>query len=171
MNSCDKFDIQTGTPAAAFSRLIALGFYDGATDGVAQCAAYGAAWAFSLVDMCIRWDGLDDLRIFALARLGEGDFERLVSLCERTGRTPAFPYWVPLWTFPTAELKAQTESEVDALLSGNAPADWLVAATDVLNGRVIAVRRRGDPPLEEVSAPWAFLGIVLPERPDPGSDQ
>ncbi len=60
---CRECVDRVGSFESPLSRMVATGWYDGVTDGVAECARCGTLYAFSMLDA---GDG-EDLRIFALA--------------------------------------------------------------------------------------------------------
>ena len=56
--------------ASPFSEVIALGYYDGATDGFLRCGTCRAMYRFCLLD----WDRGQDLRVFAVTEMSPGSW-------------------------------------------------------------------------------------------------
>lgn len=136
----------TPLPSADFSpgdacpdpvaRLVAFGFYDGATDGVLETRA-GRSYRFDFID---EWPGAtaDSVRMFLLSPLPVGAFVRLVGLisphCDFRE-----PFWIPSWWHLPADAKAALDREVDAILDSAGPPEWAVAGW-FLCGRTLRVR-------------------------------
>jgi hypothetical protein len=115
-----------------FTRLVALGYYDGPTQGILECGAAGDTYKFDLIDG-------DDLRLYSLAPLPKGSFDEVVRLLTPY-QQPRWPAWCPLWSFPSDSVRQEVEKETDRILSGAGPGEWVVAAEDVL-GEIVSARK------------------------------
>ncbi len=114
-----------------FSRIIALGYYDGPTSGILEGGTAGPAYKFVMLDG-------DDLRIYSLAPLPPGSLENLVQLLTPY-QQPRWPLWCPRWSFPSEALRAEVEAETDRILGLAGPVEWVVAAEDLLH-EIVAAR-------------------------------
>src|SRR5688500_14256511 len=96
---CGSAVTAEGRMAWPFHRTVALGYYDGPTDGVIQCADCSEEYRFDLLDAC--WDAsLDVPRIFSLTALSPGSLDRLVAVCPQQEWAPDWstrPCWCPQW--------------------------------------------------------------------------
>jgi hypothetical protein len=110
------------------THVIGLGYYDGVTNGVLKTVD-GSVYAFDMTDERYNPDGLDS-RTYELASLPPAAFDAIVRLLEPHA-SPRWPSWVPLWQFPSEEIRAAVEAELDQLL---APADkptWRVESRNL----------------------------------------
>jgi hypothetical protein len=71
-----------------FSQMVVLDYYDGPASGFLKCKVCGAEYHFFMLD----WDGLHLVRIFALAPVPEGSFQRLLRLLKAN---PDRRVWIP----------------------------------------------------------------------------
>ncbi len=120
-----------------FSKAIALDYRDGPSWGAVQCASCTAAYRFDLLAIDVdgsydraAWDRGEELRVFGLAILPTGGFERVVNLLSSVEH-PRWPIWAPTMTGTAAELPALVETEVVPLLEA-AGSTRLVVATQGL---------------------------------------
>jgi hypothetical protein len=102
-----------------FQRLIALGYYDGPTSGLAECARCRKSYRLELV----AWDTSQDVRVFATATFEMERFERVIRACARQ-EEPNWPVWVPNLSLLPLEARA----ELDGLLSEEPEFEWLLAS-------------------------------------------
>jgi len=107
-------------------RVIALGFYDGPTEGVLQTTD-GAAYRFDLIAEEHNPDGLDD-RTFALRPLPEGVFEEVAEL---VGASAAVVV-VPRWPVAGPDRQAEIDRRLDALLASARPSVWEVRCRELM---------------------------------------
>ncbi len=139
--------------------VLALGYYDGPTDGVLRCADR-RVYRFEL----LTWDPeTQDLRVFALSPLPVAAWDQLIALCT-CGGVPRWPVWVPSWR----EERNEPVDPVDAILRHAGPVEWVVATEDLLGQipRVKAINSGAS----IASTDWkAFLGLdrELPARVSP----
>jgi hypothetical protein len=122
------------------TRVLALGYTDGPTEGVLQFGEGGPVFRFSLIDEVREAaPDRDDLRLFGLSGLPVGTLDELTKLLSPY-LEPRWPVWVPVWRFPTEEIQNDIEGRVDSLLGPGGPVVWLLSATDLL-GTVRLVRK------------------------------
>src|SRR5919204_827193 len=106
-------------------KVLALGYYDGPTEGALQCAPEGPVYQFEM----LAWDeSTQDLRVFGLAPLPLTAWEQLTSLYAHH-ETPHWPVWVPSWY-------EGMNRQVDAILKQAGPVEWVVATQD-LRGEIL----------------------------------
>lgn len=103
-----------------FSRIIALGFYDGPTSGVLQCETCQTAYRFDLLD----WNDDHDVRVFRLAALPPQAFAECVQVLAQAG-PPRWPVWVP--RRGPEETAAAVDGALEPVLAQARPAELLVA--------------------------------------------
>lgn len=113
-------------------RVIALGFYDGPTEGVLQTAD-GAAYRFDLIGEEHNPDGLDD-RTFALRPLSSGAFEEVAELVGGSAAAVV----VPRWPVAGPDRQADIDRRLDALLASARPSAWELRCRE-LTGMVTVV--------------------------------
>ncbi len=106
-------------------RVIALGFYDGLTNGLIQFAD-GTEYRFDESDEPDHHGGA---RTFDLAPLPAGSFDRAAAVIG-AHIPPKWPTWVPIWQFTSADVQRTVEAETDAILSEAGPVSWVVSASD-----------------------------------------
>src|SRR6266487_451287 len=82
-----------------FTKVLALGYYDGPTNGVLQCGDGGQVYKFDLIEGPFSTEeGLWDMRVFALAPLPGSALARLAEGYSSFW-APRWPLWVPIWSF------------------------------------------------------------------------
>lgn len=112
------------------TRVLILGYYDGATDGVLQLGDSGPVYLFDWSDEAHNQDGCDT-RSYSLRALADDALDRLTaSLAEY--HEPKWPAWLPLWQFPTPEIQADVTARVDAILATAGEPEWYIATTDAV---------------------------------------
>jgi hypothetical protein len=95
------------------SRVLILGYYDGATDGVIEFGP-GSAYRFDLADEAHNPDGCDE-RTFTLRPLPADALDRLAAVIAPF-HAPGWPVWAPAWTFPTVADRDAVSAAVDGIL-------------------------------------------------------
>lgn len=95
------------------SRVLILGYYDGATDGVIEFGP-GAVYRFDWADEVHNPDGCDE-RTFTLRLLPADALDRLAAAIAPF-HAPGWPVWAPAWTFPTAIDRDAVTAAVDTIL-------------------------------------------------------
>ena len=102
-----------GAPRSAVGRVLVLGYYDGATDGVMEFGE--AVYRFDPAD---EGDLVPDVvvRRYTLRPVPADALDRLAAALALLG--PAtWPVWCPRWQFPTADDQRAAEAAVDAILA------------------------------------------------------
>jgi hypothetical protein len=139
--------------------VLALGYYDGPTDGVLRCAD-GSVYRFEL----LTWDpDTQDLRVFGLSRLPDSAWQLLNGLYSRH-QAPRWPIWVPSW-------RDELEKPVEDILKEAGPVEWIVATEDLL-GEIARVKRIAADALTAMTDWRAFLELDrdLPARVSPSGE-
>jgi hypothetical protein len=140
------------------TRVLALGYYDGPTDGVFQCGEGGPVYKFDLVEGPFSTeDGLWEMRVFSVASLPGSALARLTEAYSRFW-PPHWPVWVPTWHFPDPADEQAMRRLTDEVLREAGPVEWVVATADLL-GTIRAARPVTAGELSGVSDWLAFLGI------------
>ncbi|HKI37454.1 MAG TPA: hypothetical protein VKA46_36705 [Gemmataceae bacterium] len=128
------------------TRVLALGYYDGPTEGVLQVGPSGGVYRFAMTDE-FPGEGTNDtdLRSFTLSPLPPGSLDALVDLLAKAlalSLLPDWSVWVPVWRFPSSAIQKEVEGQVDGLLQLTGPPVWQVT-TDDLFGMLRNVKRLG----------------------------
>jgi hypothetical protein len=123
------------TLRSPISKVLALGYYDGPTDGVLTCAS-GEVFKFDLLD-----EVPADVRHYSLAPLPVEAWTALVNVISPY-EPPRWPVWCPLWRFPS-DVRPEIERQVAAILQQAGQAQWLIEAEDLLG--TIQVKQPGLP--------------------------
>ena len=119
--TCCRFMIGTLRKVPSpFSKLVMLGYYDGPTDGLIECATCATTYAFRKID----WDDGQNLRVFALAPIPGHDLKELQELGP-TQETPKWPTWAPNAGSKAANVAGE-------MCQGASPEEFIVAADDLL---------------------------------------
>ena len=105
------------------TRVLILGYCDGATDGVMRLADGESAYRFDMIR-----DGIEE-REFALRPLAPEAWDDLVAIIGEH-IAPKWPNWVPLWKFPDFAIQKVVERKVDAILEGASVVEWEIATRD-----------------------------------------
>lgn len=129
-------------------KILALGYYDGPTNGLLQCEA-GRAYCFEM----LAWDReSQNLRVFGFAPIPADAFDRLAELCARCEK-PRWPVWLPSWY-------EEWDEEADAILGQAGPVEWVAAAEDLM-GTILAAKRVGPGDVRVVNDWGPFLGLAV----------
>src|SRR5712691_7359586 len=112
------------SPATSpFTRIIALGFYDGPTSGVLQCETCARVYRFDILD----WDDDHEVRVFRLAVLPSQSLDECVAIFAQTD-APRWPVWVPERSkLPSEEARESADRAVEGILHQAESAELLVA--------------------------------------------
>lgn len=94
---------------ASSPRLVAVGFYDGPTEGFVHGFESGFAHYFKAV----AWDDEQDRRLYVLGRVQEHVFDRLVALLTEAGQTTSSAVLAPMWKFSNTEHEALANKLVE----------------------------------------------------------
>ena len=112
------------------SRVLILGYYDGATDGVLQLGDDGPVYRFDWSDEVHNPDGCDT-RSYTLRPLAIDALDRLIAILADY-HEPQWPTWLPQWQFPTPEIQTDVTAQVDAILAQADEPEWKILATDAV---------------------------------------
>src|SRR6266536_1213592 len=118
-----------------FGKVLSLGWYDGTTAGLVQCAYCSTAFKYDIVD----WDSDQERRIFALSRIKPQEFDYIVSILQ-SGGPPKWPFWSPKWEFPSGDEQKRIANEVDTHLATARVPEFLVISDRNL-GMMFGVKR------------------------------
>src|SRR5207245_2240206 len=100
MSECCQDILKGQLGPIPFSHIVGLGFYDGILSGLLKCGKCGREFMFDNL-----YENLDGpVRFFNLASLPCGSVDRLAKAVGEYQK-PTWPIWVPLWSFPTEEIK------------------------------------------------------------------
>jgi hypothetical protein len=137
-----------------YSRIIGWGWYDGLTEGLASCDRHGQAFAFHLLSR----DFADDEQfVYGLAAIRAAAFDEAIQVLGAAGLTPAWPVWIPRWTFATADQQLALEKELrDLRIEGGSI--QCIALTRDLSKSIIAARSVSDQQHREI-ATFAAIGV------------
>jgi hypothetical protein len=142
---------------ALVSRVIALGYCDGPTNGILECEAPGGpVYKFDLLDLLYAEDGLD-LRIVSLAPLPTESISDFVSVMAPY-QAPHWPLWCPLWSFPSEDAQRAAERDTDQILDRAADIESVIALVD-MPGRIVSVRALLAHQVSTISDWPSFLGV------------
>jgi hypothetical protein len=111
------------------SRVLILGFHDGATDGVIEFGP-GRVFRFDWADDSPELCGDPD-RTFHFRRLPADALDRLAAVIE-VFHAPGWPVWLPDWSFPTAADRDTVNAAVNAILGEAGDRVASVTTTDTV---------------------------------------
>jgi hypothetical protein len=122
-------DIRPGqNDPSGVRRILILGYYDGATEGVLELGPLGDVYQFRLVGELCNPDGIDR-RTFVLEPLPPDALERLACVIGAY-IDPNWPAWVPIWRFPDEPTRLGVEAEVDVILAAAGSPAWQIETDD-----------------------------------------
>ena len=110
------------------THIIGFDYYDGVTAGVLK-TVNGSAYRFHLIGEEINSEGLDH-RTFELAPLPSGSFEAIIAAVG-PHIIPRWPCWVPIWKFPTDEIRRTVEETIDQVLATARKPAWRVESQNL----------------------------------------
>jgi hypothetical protein len=140
------------------TKVLALGWHDGPTNGVLECEPGGQVFKFDLLDEVRQWPWEDqDLRIFSLAPLPPTALRELATAYAAYFELH-WPVCVPVWTFSTSADRQILESLTDQVLQQAGPISWIIATCD-FQGEIWAARAVAAEEIALVSDWPAFLGL------------
>lgn len=120
-----------------FSRLVAVGFYDGPTEGLIECGTCGTVFSFRKLD----WDDQQDIRVFSLSPVANVDLDDLADA--PAGSTPKWPCWVL-----TEEVASSSGARVESARATEGPVEFIVATEDLLHSLKVWRRAGGGLPID-----------------------
>jgi hypothetical protein len=138
-------DHTNGTTAGLppVTRFLALGGYDGATDGVLQCGDGGSVYRFELPA-----DVREDVAVtarerpFDLRPLPPDALDRLTAILSPHS-PPRWPGWYFPWQFPSEDVERDVDARVAAVLAEAGPPVWRATTPDHWNLTPLTVRPTG----------------------------
>ena len=150
------------------THVIGLGYYDGVTSGVLR-AADGTVYAFDMIGEVTNSDDAEDRRRFELKPLPSDSFDNIISALAPYHK-PAWPVWVPLWTFPNAESQAAVDEVIRAELRRAGPPAWAIEATDIAH-EIVTASKAGESLQADYQQHYCKLLLVLVELERAGRPQ
>ena len=95
---------------ASAPKVLALAYYDGATEGFLNGMDDDQVYFFKVV----AWDHNQDRRLFLLGQVERVIYLELVDILAKTQRALIGSTWIPTWTFedPETELRANNLVEI-----------------------------------------------------------
>lgn len=130
---CCRKLIELNKQGSPWGEIIALGYYDGPTTGLAKCSLCSSEYKFDL----LTWDDRQDVRIYAFSPLPASTFQQVIDAMALLG-APAWPIWFPIWQVP-AEEKAVIDGHISNLL-GKAEMIKLVIASESLATGILSAK-------------------------------
>jgi hypothetical protein len=132
---CQRPETLTNSPSP-FTRIVALGFYDGPTFGVLRCNACQSDYKFDM----LAWDETHEVRVFRLGALPSGTLEQCVQVLG-TVSPPQWPVWVPM-PLSLEHTDDSPGGDLVTILARSQPAGLIVAwqgyGATILAGRRVA---------------------------------
>ena len=89
--------------------IIALGFYDGATEGFTVGHREGVVCYFKI----IAWDGDQDTRLYVVSEIDSSAYDEFVMILLRNGEIPSPLMWIPPWRFRVENDERRANQIVD----------------------------------------------------------
>lgn len=148
--------------------IIAFGYYDGPTEGLALTIGGAGPWYFRLV----AWDEHQERRLFASVRVEAGVYQQMMRLIPEEQRSFG-PVWVPSWNFARAQDQAAADAIINSclnLLRQRPSGCWVLGERIDDSAKVFPIERADDDDLQRVLrsdqpehlAPW--LSCRLKDR-------
>jgi hypothetical protein len=136
------------------TQILALGFYDGPTNGLLRCGEDGRVYRFDLLD-----DDLEqDIRIFGLAPLDSNAMTRLVEALSPYQES-RWPVWVPRWEFPKEAIRSALDNLTDQILNGAGPPEFAIATSDLVK-EILLAKEITVEDLASVADWFSFMGLA-----------
>jgi hypothetical protein len=109
----------------ALGRIVALDWYDGITEGVAECRECTATYRVRM----LAWDEQQDERVYSLTPLTVR-LSEVINLLEPLGE-PRWPVWLPAWdTLPRERIEA-LQSRLESVLTPNGPVEMVLVSENL----------------------------------------
>ena len=116
------------------TKVIAINFYDGATEGFALFVKnYGACY-FKL----IAWDSNQDKRLYLVTKIDEFVFIRLLELLACKQKPLSTPVWLPNWVFSNDNDEKQANDIIDSCESNLQISSTLILGTQI-NSKLVKI--------------------------------
>ncbi|HLW67503.1 MAG TPA: hypothetical protein VKS79_19465 [Gemmataceae bacterium] len=108
------------------SRVIALGYYDGPTEGILQFGDAGPVFRFELLEQSESAESDElDVRVYGLYPLAQDSLMRLVAALAPY-KQPTWPIWCPTWTFPSDEVRHSMDQEIATIVDQAGQLAWIL---------------------------------------------
>ena len=117
------------------TKVLALAYYDGATEGFLNGMGDDQVYFFKVV----AWDKSQDKRLFLLGQVDRGIYLELLGILAKTQEVPINLTWMPVWTFGDPEIQARADNLVLIGRSSLETPAFLAVGEDLL-GKVEIVR-------------------------------
>lgn len=128
-------------------QVLALGYYDGPTEGVLQCG-HGETYRFEL----LAWEPeTQDVRVFGLSPLPSLGWDRLTALCA-AHESSRWPVWVVGW-------HDGLHQPIQDILRLAGPVEWVLATED-LQGEILRVKAIRPEEVARITNWGSFLGLA-----------
>ena len=125
---CCRKIIELKEQGSPWREIIALGYYDGPTSGLAKCRLCSSVYKFDL----LTWDDRQDVRIYAFSPLPASAFQQAIDALAPLG-APTWPVWVPIWQVP-AEERAVIDGRISNLLGQAGMIKFVIASEHLAKG-------------------------------------
>ncbi len=156
-------------PASPFGKIVAFGYEDGPISGMIRCEKCDESYLFEMLASDIdgvhdaaSWDRGEELRVYALAPLPAGTFERVVEILS-AAETPSWPIWVPGALTRSARTADLLSNDIATIIRSIGPWLYVVVTSSLLQPSVAV---RDAPPVDDLRAmDWfALFGFAAKER-------
>jgi hypothetical protein len=120
-------DAQTVRVPGGARRVLILGYYDGALDGVLE-ADTGDVYRFDSLaepEQLVRQKS----RSYLLKPLPADALDRLVAIIGPYSQ-PRWPAWLPVWQFPDEATRSDVETRTDTIVNQAGPVTWQISTDD-----------------------------------------
>lgn len=94
---------------ASTPKVLALAYYDGATEGFFDRMSDDQVYFFKVV----AWDQTQDRRLFLLGQVDRGNYLELLDILARTQPAPTGSIWTPTWMFGDPKMEARANNLVE----------------------------------------------------------
>lgn len=90
--------------------VVAFGYYDGPTEGIATAFGVGSRYYFKL----IAWDGNQDERLYVTTTVDSRTYDRLIMLLSTHQPQQLTRVWIPDWVFRSDAHELEAENIISA---------------------------------------------------------
>lgn len=116
--------------------VIALDYYDGATEGVALSVKECGSCYFKL----IAWGKGQDKRLYSVSRIDTSKYDQLLALLVRGQKLPSVPVWLPEWKFRDKRDEQEANNLVDSFQVDICSSKLLVFGKDISDGSIMIIK-------------------------------
>jgi hypothetical protein len=110
-----------------FAEIISIEFYDGPVSGVLRCSTCRSVLRYKLLG----WDERQEKRVFALAKMPEQVWDRIIALYPHD--KPHFPVWVPAWVELGKDDLVKREATLQMILEQKEEWSWVALMSRYLD--------------------------------------